>query len=228
MTFCASFLVSDHRPSHNNVHAILLAAAYMSTKALNCVVDFICALVPFFALRHVQIDRRTKIGVFTILGCGLVTASCSIGRAVTLDFESPDETCSLNPLLQYHCLTTNPKQPPDALIPYSYWLDGELFGAIIFASLPAIRQLFTHYMNHGTFRRSTGKRSYQSRRTFPISTNSKTEVGTGMKKMHGREEIGRQTDVYVELDDVDDMGNITPGKNRESLEDLRRHVGAYS
>ena len=66
---------------------------YDDITALNCIVDFMCATIPFFAMRNVQIDQRTKIGLFTILGCGLVTASCSIGRVTALNFQSKDAPC---------------------------------------------------------------------------------------------------------------------------------------
>lgn len=166
------------------------------------------------------------MGVFTILGCGLVTAGCSIGRAVTLDFASPDETCRcLQPNYYIALLTTS-----DALIPWSYWLDGELFGAIIFASLPALHQLFSHYTTHGTLKK-VGKPSYHSRKpSAPIFTSSTAEGGLSKVKAHGREEIACQTDVYVELDDVENArpetlgGRVyTPGYGT-SLDDLRGHA----
>ena len=53
-----------------------------------------CATIPFAALRDVQLDKRTKLGLFAILGCGLITAACSIGRVSALDFSNPDPTCT--------------------------------------------------------------------------------------------------------------------------------------
>ena len=92
-------------------------------SALNCVVDFMCAGIPFEAMRTVNLDRKTRYGLYAILCCGIVTAACSIGRAVSLDFKSPDPTYKL--------------------VPLSYWTAAEMYGAIIFASLPALRQLLS-------------------------------------------------------------------------------------
>lgn len=92
-------------------------------SSLNCVVDFLCAGIPFAAMRTVRLDQRTRLGLYLILCCGVVTAACSIGRAVSLDFKNPD--------------------PTFALVPLSYWTAAEMYGAIIFASLPALRQLLS-------------------------------------------------------------------------------------
>ena len=92
-------------------------------SSLNCVVDFMCAMIPFVAMQTVRLDRRTRLGLYLILCCGVLTAACSIGRAVSLDFKNPDPT--------YY------------LVPLSYWTAAEMYGAIIFASLPALRQLLS-------------------------------------------------------------------------------------
>ena len=92
-------------------------------SSLNCVVDFMCAGIPFVAMQTVRLDRKTRYGLYLILCCGIVTAACSIGRSVSLDFKSPDPTWTL--------------------VPLSYWTAAEMYGTIIFASLPALRQLLS-------------------------------------------------------------------------------------
>ena len=162
-------------------------------------------------MQHVQIDRRTKLGLFAILGCGLLTASCGIGRAVALDFSTKDQQWDLVPLL--------------------YWQFAEMYGAIIFASLPALRQLFSHYQKYRTFRKehtsygyggSSSKASRTTHASTPNTlngTNTSTSArGIGAKNVAmGRNEVGRQTDLYVELNDIE----AGRGMRSESFERLR-------
>ncbi|KAL9088128.1 MAG: hypothetical protein Q9159_003246 [Coniocarpon cinnabarinum] len=91
-----------------------------------------------------------------------------------------------------------------------------MYCAIIFASLPALRQLFTHWQTYGTFLPATGEPSYGYSQGSRVHTkgastpntlndygsNTVSRTGIGAKNFQ-RHEVGRQTDVYVELNDLE-------------------------
>ncbi|KAI9668867.1 MAG: hypothetical protein M1831_000937 [Alyxoria varia] len=118
-------------------HCMSLHRLDVATKAFavfNVVEDFLCAGIPFVVIRGLQMKMRTKIGLYVVLCCGVVTAACSIGRMTAVNFESGDTSYNA--------------------VPLTYWSLAEAFGAVIFASLPALHQLWKHVRNQKTMRRT--------------------------------------------------------------------------
>ena len=192
------------------------AAADTSPAAFNCVVDFMCAGIPFLAIRNVQLEMRVKAGLYVLLSCGVITAACSIGRIVALDFHTVDKTCKPRP--SHPGPHSKPRKRKDSprrfktlthwtgdLVPLTYWTAAEMFGATIFASLPALHQLRTHYSEHHSFGRPKGSSSYGSRMQRFFSSKGSSRAGGGPTATIGSsgaaEEgaIRRTTDVYIEL-----------------------------
>ena len=129
----------------------------------------------------------------------------------------------------------------DDLVPLSYWVDAEMFGAIIFASLPALRQLYTHYKQHKTLSRiktspyrgsSDATSSGNQARKFSCQKSIRTGADSGAIRMQSLRngEIGRQKDVYIELNDAESGRNRRYGSQGNtsgqdsSLDDLRGHA----
>lgn len=61
--------------------------------ALGVIIDFVTALLPVVVLRNLQMDQKRKAAVGVVLGLGLLTAACSIGKTVTADLVTKDPTC---------------------------------------------------------------------------------------------------------------------------------------
>ena len=131
----------------------------------------------------------------------------------------------------------------DDLVPLSYWVDAEMFGAIIFASLPALRQLFTHYKQYHTLRRvedSTNPSRHPSTKdSFSSSYRTRKFLGSSSTAARTRiadaqppasEGIARRTDVYIELDDVEASNERWRGpevwsiKQEPSRDSVRGHA----
>jgi len=51
---------------------------------LDALTDLISAIVPIFIILHLRIDLHTKIAIGILMGLGVVTAACSIAKAVTV------------------------------------------------------------------------------------------------------------------------------------------------
>ena len=51
---------------------------------LDALTDLICAAIPIFILRGLQMNKRTKIALCVLIGLGSLTAGCAIAKAVTL------------------------------------------------------------------------------------------------------------------------------------------------
>ena len=52
---------------------------------LDAFTDLICAAIPIFILRGLQMNARTKTALCVVIGLGALTAACAIAKAVTLD-----------------------------------------------------------------------------------------------------------------------------------------------
>ncbi|KAI0023874.1 GPCR, PTH11-type [Xylariomycetidae sp. FL0641] len=95
--------------------------------ATGIITDWICAILPYFIVRKLQMNRNKKMTVMAILGLGAVASTATIVRA---------------PYLQYYLA------PTDQLFWNGYisiWCQLESGLGLIAASLPALRTLFKQY-----------------------------------------------------------------------------------
>lgn len=54
--------------------------------ATGIVTDWVCAILPWFVIRKLQMTKRTKTVVMIILGCGAIASTASIVRAPYLQY----------------------------------------------------------------------------------------------------------------------------------------------
>ncbi|RSM00557.1 hypothetical protein CDV31_011723 [Fusarium ambrosium] len=141
------------------------------------VTDWCCAILPYFVVRKLQMNRRSKRIVMLILGLGALASTATIVRA---------------PYLQYY-LATKDKLYWNGHI--SLWCQLESGIAIIAASLPSLRKLFTRY-----FDRSRGASKGQSAGNASSGQQIHT-IGGGQMNVGGTQ-----------------LDNLTPsGKGRMSV-----------
>ncbi|EEU39818.1 uncharacterized protein NECHADRAFT_5404, partial [Fusarium vanettenii 77-13-4] len=95
--------------------------------AVGIVTDWCCAILPYFVVRKLQMNRRSKRIVMLILDLGALASTATIVRA---------------PYLQYY-LATKDKLYWNGHI--SLWCQLESGIAIIAASLPSLRKMFARY-----------------------------------------------------------------------------------
>ncbi|KAJ4180210.1 hypothetical protein NW755_011898 [Fusarium falciforme] len=145
--------------------------------AVGIVTDWCCAILPYFVVRKLQMNRRSKRIVMLILGLGALASTATIVRA---------------PYLQYY-LATKDKLYWNGHI--SLWCQLESGIAIIAASLPSLRKLFTRY-----FDRSRGASKGQSAGNASSGQQIHT-IGGGQMNVGGTQ-----------------LDNLTPsGKGRMSV-----------
>ncbi|UPK90057.1 hypothetical protein LCI18_000992 [Fusarium solani-melongenae] len=116
-----------------------LLGKWYAWTGMGIVTDWCCAVLPYFVVRKLQMNRRSKRIVMLILGLGALASTATIVRA---------------PYLQYY-LATKDKLYWNGHI--SLWCQLESGIAITAASLPSLRKLFTRY-----FDRSRGASKGQS------------------------------------------------------------------
>ncbi|KAL9054496.1 MAG: hypothetical protein Q9162_004142, partial [Coniocarpon cinnabarinum] len=168
-----------------------LDKAQKAFYSLNCVIDFMYAILPFFILRRAQMSLRRKLAICLLLAGGLLTAACSIGAITSLDFASSDKTYDL--------------------VPLTYWIGAEVYGLIIIASLPAMHQLNNHYHEHQTFNRIVGDSSQTSSKLATLKskfTKRNTSDTTSVEMFNHPPAITKTTDVTVELQDQRHVRNM--------------------
>lgn len=107
---------------------------------------------------------------------------------------------------------------PGDMVPLSYWTAAEMNGAVIFASVPALRQLYAHVSEFKTLGRSTSKTPYtgsggggslssyiRSRKRFTPAVVTRRENHSALKSDPQGGDITRTTEAYIELEDVDNL-----------------------
>ncbi|KAI8677555.1 hypothetical protein NCS56_00645700 [Fusarium sp. Ph1] len=145
--------------------------------AVGIVTDWCCAILPYFVVRKLQMNRRSKRIVMLTLGLGALASTATIVRA---------------PYLQYY-LATKDRLYWNGHI--SLWCQLESGIAIIAASLPSLRKLFTRY-----FDRSRGASKGQSAGNASSGQQIHT-IGGGQMNVGGTQ-----------------LDNLTPsGKGRMSV-----------
>lgn len=101
-----------------------LRIGFAVAGVISVLIDFINVGLPVFVIRNLQMKSSTKFGVAIVMSLGLLTAACSIGKLVAV---------------------RNIVDPTWDGVPVSLWGDFEEDGGIIFASMPAMRQLYKHW-----------------------------------------------------------------------------------
>ena len=155
--------------------------ADLCMTAVNCLVDFLCVIIPISIIWRLQLKSCTQLGLILILlSCGVVTAACSIGRVVSLkDQVENDPTCEsakqTNPFHLSVNSITNTNQ--DDWVDQTYWQIAEQYGGIIFASLPAIRQLSAHWKQTHSLKASKSSKLYQSKNSTQKLLEPKDDYG---------------------------------------------------
>ncbi|MCJ1390204.1 hypothetical protein MMC18_003062 [Xylographa bjoerkii] len=92
----------------------------LSQAIISIISDFVLSAFPILILRKVQISFRSKVGLCSLMGLGVITGSFSIVRTV-LNWQ------------------TETDDPTWLSIPCWYWRTWEVFFGIVAASLPTLR-----------------------------------------------------------------------------------------
>ena len=107
---------------------------------LDAFTDLVCAAIPIFVLRGLQINERTKVALCILIGLGSLTAGCAIAKAVTLKgvFSNDYSWALWKPAV---CTIV------------------EHLTGITLVSLPALRSFFSKILDAAAIRSGSGKRS---------------------------------------------------------------------
>ena len=92
--------------------------------AIDVVTDLVCAGIPILVIHRLQMNIRTKVALCMLMGLGVFTAGCAVGKAITLRGVFADD------------FTLGFTKP-------ATWGAVEQFVGIIIASVPALRPLFS-------------------------------------------------------------------------------------
>ena len=95
--------------------------------AFDVITDLLCAGVPVLVIQRLQMTFRTKVALCVLMGLGVFTAGCAVAKAITLrDVLADDYTFGF----------TRP----------ATWAAVEQFVGIIIASIPALRPLWSSFL----------------------------------------------------------------------------------
>ena len=95
--------------------------------AIDVVTDLMCACLPILVIHRLQMTFRTKVALCVLMGLGVFTAGCAVVKAITLKVVFADD---------YIWGFMKP----------ATWAAGEQFVGIIIASIPALRPLFSSFL----------------------------------------------------------------------------------
>ncbi|KAH6658524.1 GPCR, PTH11-type [Truncatella angustata] len=101
--------------------------------AVGIVTDWMCAIIPYFIVRNLQMSRRSKTTVMVVLGLGAIASTATIIRA---------------PYLQYYLVETDRLYWNGHI---SIWCQVESGLGLIAASLPALRQMVRKYLESSRY-----------------------------------------------------------------------------
>ncbi|KAI9722829.1 MAG: hypothetical protein M1828_004395 [Chrysothrix sp. TS-e1954] len=178
------------------------------TSILATLLDFLTIGVPLSLVYAVKINRRQKIGIMVIIGLGLITAACSIGKFI-------------------YTVVISIEDPTWGTLPVTIWSSVEESGGIMVASLPALRLFFSRFFaDHDTRDRERSSVSYFQRLrrrfgTFPSILSRATPSRLQENSYHGQPTVlnGKQ-DILISLNNVEDPhDNIQRHQTRKD-EDL--------
>ncbi|MCJ1358483.1 MAG: hypothetical protein MMC33_008483 [Icmadophila ericetorum] len=94
-------------------------------SALDAFTDLICAALPIIVISRLQLNIRAKLAICVLMGLGVLTACCAIGKAITFrDFYVDDSSWAI----------TTP----------SLWAVAETQLSVNLPSIPALRSLYIH------------------------------------------------------------------------------------
>ncbi|KAI9877447.1 MAG: hypothetical protein M1830_003869 [Pleopsidium flavum] len=98
--------------------------------AIGCATDFACVIIPIFIFHGLQMNARTKTALYIVMGLGLITAACAIGKSITSNFASDDPTYDF--------------------VPVEIWAAFEGNVGLFVACMPVLRPLFIKVLNGST------------------------------------------------------------------------------
>ena len=109
--------------------------------AIDVVTDLLCAGIPVLVIHRLQLNFRTKVALCVLMGLGVFTAACAVAKAITLKGVFADD---------YTWGFTKP----------ATWAAGEQFVGIIISSIPALRPLFSRFLEKSRSRSRSGIGKY--------------------------------------------------------------------
>lgn len=125
--------------------------------AIDVVTDLVCAGIPIFITHQLQMNFRTKVALCVLMGLGVFTAGCGVAKAITLRGVFDDD------------YTWGFMKP-------GMWAVTEQFVGVIIASVPALRPLFSSFLESSHYWSrifSKAGRYFSSRKT--ISSESRND-----------------------------------------------------
>ncbi|CAI6099676.1 unnamed protein product [Clonostachys chloroleuca] len=176
-----------------------LILSYVGTSA-QILVDWTCAIMPFFIVYRLQMPRRAKISVVGVLGLGVLASVAALMRIISYQYidtrRYPDNHMLLRVVAEGRLLL---------------WSILESSFAIIACSLPSLKKLFTSCIGR-SFNRSgdasRSKRTYGNQTPLQSLPGIHTTSVTGNKwdRLHddmddsSTHQIMRRTDIHIETD----------------------------
>ena len=97
--------------------------------SIDVITDLVCAGIPILVIHRLQMNYRTKVALCILMGLGVFTAGCAVAKAITLKGVFADD---------YTWGFTKP----------ATWAAVEQFVGIIIASIPALRPLFSSFLDN--------------------------------------------------------------------------------
>ena len=158
--------------------------------ALNCITDLTTAITPMILVRHLQISRQVKRGIYACLALGLLCFVCSVGKMAQVDF-SVDFTCRFS-VNKYRSVAQVLIILTGTIVPSYIWSSFESKLAVIVGSLPALRQLYASIWHPMP---PSGTPAYPLR---DISSVRRSVMGSA-RAGHSDDGVRRKNEAYVEL-----------------------------
>uniref|UniRef100_A0A8H7NCL9 Rhodopsin domain-containing protein n=1 Tax=Bionectria ochroleuca TaxID=29856 RepID=A0A8H7NCL9_BIOOC len=188
---CAILGLLEHKASANG----FLILSYVGTSA-QILVDWTCAIMPFFIVYRLQMPRRAKISVVGVLGLGVLASVAALMRIISYQYIDTRRYPDNHMLAEGRLLL---------------WSILESSFAIIACSLPSLKKLFTSCIGR-SFNRSgdasRSKRTYGNQTPLQSLPGIHTTSVTGNKwdRLHddmddsSTHQIMRRTDIHIETD----------------------------
>ncbi|KAI9705271.1 MAG: hypothetical protein M1820_005269 [Bogoriella megaspora] len=175
--------------------------------AIGCILDFTCVFIPVWIFRSLQMDRKTKIGLSAIICLGLITAACSLGKAITTNFISEDPTFDT--------------------VPVEIWAGMEANLGLCVACAPTLRHLFGIVVKHASQKGSYGSNStpktgqstpHKFSNMFPSGLGSSSHTWHETGSNDGTSDMDERNLIHTGVK----MGNIKVSRSLDVDYDTRR------
>ena len=151
--------------------------------AIDVVTDLVCAGIPILVIHRLQMDLKTKVALCLLMGLGVFTAGCAVAKAITLKNIFADD------------FTWGFTKP-------ATWAAVEQFVGIIIASVPALRPLFSGFIEKSPsfLRMVSGTTRYFLRRSRTASSDSK-----GSSQPQQKQSLGASPNMQKRKDSVEQL-----------------------